>query len=371
MVNKRVLHVFATLDKGGAESRILDVYRNLNEKVQFDFLVLDNKDHYYDAEVKSLGGKKYTINHPKNVGVLRHFLELYTLIKNEGPYQAVHSHTSYHQGIVALAAKAARVPNIICHSRTTSSLKDRGLKFQIALFLGRKLINLAATKKLAISKEAGEFLFNTGEFTVVPNAIDIERFFISDKTQKEKMDFFNIDEADIIMGHVGRFAKMKNQKFLVDICNKMIDNGINAHLVLVGEGQLRKDVTKLAINQGIINNVHFLGLREDVPEILKSIDVFVMPSLYEGLGGGAIEAQAAGVPCVTSDKLPEEINMGLGLLKKISLEDSIEQWIKIITNQINIDRPTNKSIKRNFEKKKFTIDEEVTQLCKAYNIILK
>ena len=160
----------------------------------------------------------------------------------------------------------------------------------------------------------------------------------------------NIDKRDIIVGHVGRLMDAKNHSFLLDIVSEMINKNPNIKCILVGDGILREQIEEKILKLNIQNNVYLLGIRDDVDKIMKEFDLFIMPSIYEGLGLVLLEAQVSIVPCLVSEAIQPEADLGVGLVKQLNLSDGIHKWAeeaeKIISNKnknnINIDYfPTN------------------------------
>lgn len=359
----KVLQVFASLNVGGAECRMMDVYRNLDkEKIQFDFITMSNGCQFFEKEIKALGGKIYNIGNPRESGIISNIKALITIMKMND-YSAVHAHTSYHCGIVSLAAKIAGIEIRISHARTTGTIQ-KGLLTKLNVSLGKLLMKLFTTDRLCISKDAGVYLFGekavmTGQVVVLPNAINLKEYEdvdSSDQELKEKLI------GNVVIGHIGRFSIMKNQKFLVDIFEKLKGNKNQCKLVLVGEGPLKEEIKKEVYEKNLSDSVVLTGQRRDVPFLLSQIDVLVMPSIYEGLGGVVIEAQAAGVPCVVSEVLPDEIDLGLGIIKRVSLNAPIQEWINAILSSLNLRINDRALIRKKFEDKKYTIEQEVNYL---------
>ena len=371
----RILHVFARLDSGGAETRTMEIYRNLNrDEIQFDFLSLYEDKQFYDEEINTLGGIKFVVSNPNTSGILHHFWDMYNIMKNEGPFHAVHAHTAHHEGIVVLAARLAGIKIRVCHARTTSTSNKTSLSKRIFFSVGRLLILLNATKLLAISKEAGSYLFGekkvaNKEVIVIPNAVDLLPY--TKLVNINRMDTRyenNIPDNEILIGHVGRFNFMKNHIFLINLLDRIRSKGVDAHMVFVGGGELFNKYKKIIEDKGLSKNVTFLGVRRDIPQLMHMFDVFVMPSLYEGLGGAAIEAQAAGTPCLLSSTIPNAVDMGIGLVEFQSLDDNIESWVDKLIIQSKVNRPKNKEINEQFRKKGFLIDREIDMLMEAYSL---
>lgn len=372
---KRILHVFARMDRGGAETRIMEVYRNLDRnEIQFDFINLDSGVHHYDQEIKKLGGRKFIVRHPRKSGVFAHSLDLYRIMKNAGPYQAVHAHTAHHEGVVALVSKIAGIKYRVCHARTTSSKNINSVLKRLSIAFGRRLILNNATSLLSISKAAGEYLFGEramkqGLVQVVPNAVDLIPYKEAQEVDTNLIrNELNIPNCELLIGHVGRFSEVKNHQFLIKLVEHLRTSNIDAHLILVGGGELRPKIEKQVANCQLTDYVHFLGVCENIPQLMKLFDVFVMPSIYEGLGGAAIEAQAAGIPCVLSSSLPDEVDMGVGLVQFVSLDCQIEVWKNTIMRQSQHPHPEYLQIKEKFHNKGFLIENEIESFLRAYGI---
>lgn len=367
MKKLKVLHVFATMNCGGAESRILDLYQHINDETEFIFVTLENKKHFYDDKIRELGGQKLNVIHPKD-SVLKNFCGYYKIFKEEGPFDCVHAHTSYHSGIALLAAKLAKVKVRIVHARTNSTEVKTKLK-KIYAWIGRKLIKFSANNFVAISREAGEYLFGKNEipYTIIPNAFDYKKFLNVDiSLQKDMRDKLELGTSKIIV-HVGRFDDMKNQRKLVEFSKYLIEKKYDIKLVLVGDGKLKIEVEQLVKKYNISDYVVFLGLRKDVYNILAISDIFIMPSKYEGLGVAAIEAQAAQLPCILSDKIPKSANIVDRNIEFVGLNDNFKIWEKAYINLVQETRNEKQFVEQKFIEKKFTIEEEVKAIMKIYN----
>ena len=265
----KILQVFGSLGMGGAESRMMDVYRILDkEKFAFDFLSLSTAENqYYEAEIQSLGGKIIKIPSPRESGVFKHLKTLRKILR-DGNYQAVHAHTSYHCGLVMRVAKKEKVAVRISHARTTGSKQNNKLK---ALFFrfGRFLINKYSTNKYAISKNAGDFLFGgNSTYEVVPNAIDLSRFVDGGTSREFLRENWGTKDETIVLGQIGRFDSMKNHSFSVKWFAEFATEHKNSLLVFVGDGVLRTEIEQQCKSLGIEERVRFLGIRNDIPQIL-------------------------------------------------------------------------------------------------------
>jgi len=374
-MGKKVLHVFANLNRGGAESRIMDVYRYIDRNyVQFDFLVMEHGEHHFDEEIQFLGGKKYLVRDIREKGILANMIDIYKCIKGNGPYHAVHAHTAHHEGIVLLIARLAGIKKRVAHARTTSTQNANSIIKLFCVHIGRYLIRLNATNFLAISNEAACYVFgkkilNKCNYRVIPNAIDLSLYLSTNIYNVENIRReLGVPEDAFIIVHVGRLSKVKNQRFLIDVFYDIQKEKKDSFLVLIGDGEDRKFLEDYAKILNIQNYIKFLGVRDDVPALLSCFDVFVMPSLYEGLGGAAIEAQAAGLPCVLSDTIPKIVDMELGLTSFLSLHDGIYLWADKILQYNNKSRPSKAKIKEAFYKKQFLLENEIIMLMDEYGI---
>ena len=370
----KVLQIFGSLNVGGAESRMMDVYRNIDtSKVSFDFLTMQEGKQYHECEILSLGGRIFKILPPRESGVLQNFVNIYNVIKQNGPFDAVHAHTAHHCGIALMAAMFAGVPVRIAHARTTGT-KHTGLLSSFFIYLGQILITLAATHCLAISQKAADYLFLPiivfkKYVLIIPNAIDIKTYLVNhvdsvDRLKKE----FHIKPGIKVIGHVGRFESMKNQAFLVNVFIEMLKTNPDALLVFIGDGTLKNQIIKLVQTHNIQDKVLFLGIRRDVAIWMKVFDVVVMPSKFEGFCGVALEAQAAGTPCVLSDSIPVDVDMGLDIVRFLSLRQSIELWVKTILAQLTLATVDASDIYKQFSDRNFLLENSIEKICEIYGV---
>lgn len=362
----RVLQVFASLDMGGAECRMMDVYRSIDrEQIQFDFVTLQQEEQFFENEIESLGGKVIKLQSPREIGIKNHIQALRKCMR-EGNYQAVHAHTSYHCGIVMYAAKKEGIPVRITHARTNGSIQ-KSFKTKAYISFGRRLINRYSTKKLAISEESGKFVFGNDSFEVVPNSIDLGIYqqVAQSDINKQKIEL-NIKENEVVIGHVGRFDRFKNQRFVIDVFAEYLKENPNAKLVLTGDGDLKSELGKYAIQLNISDRIIFTGVRNDIPVLMNVFDVLLFPSIIEGLGGVVLEAQAAGTPAVISENVPKTVDVGLGLITRCSLETDKSVWIKNIQDCFAIHSPDYSVIKKCFDQTGYSLDASVKRYIDIY-----
>lgn len=336
----RVLHVLGGLNLGGAESRVMDLYRCMDrDKVQFDFLIHRRdigsaacQKHFYEEEVEALGGKVYAL--PKfmvyNYAVYRRAARDFFRAHHE--FAVVQGHMTSTAAIYLPQAKKAGVPVVCAHARSAGV--DKGIKGIIT-----KLLRLPLLKKadycLACSREAGEAVFgpkwaDSPKARLVPNAINAQRFQY-DPALREKMRTELSLGDSFVIGHVGRFHYAKNHEFLLEIFGRLHQNlekkGKTCKLLLLGEGEGMAAAKAQAAALGVEKDVLFLGNHKDVEAYYQVFDLFLFPSRFEGLPGTVVEAQAAGLRCIISDRITTEVGIS-ELVSFHSLEDGADQWAK-------------------------------------------
>ena len=321
----RVLQVVTYMGRGGLETMLMNYYRNIDrDKVQFDFLTHRDERWDYDDEIESLGGKIYHL--PKLNPFSKNYLNaLDKFFKEHKEYQIVHCHQDCLSGVVLKVAKKNGVKFTIAHSHNAN--QDKNLKYLIKLFEKRKIPKYA-DKLFACGNEAGRWMFNTDNFEVLNNAIDTDLYtYNAEKASKVKKEFGI--ENKFVVGHVGRFNPQKNHEFLIDVFNEIQKIKEDSVLMLVGDGDLRQEIEQKVQDLGLSEKVIFTGIRSDVNDLMQGMDVFLFPSLYEGLGLVLIEAQASGLKCIISDTIPKD-----GIITDDVLSLSLNQSPVIWANEV-------------------------------------
>lgn len=326
---QRVLHVIGKMDRGGAETMLMNLYRNIDRKViQFDFVVHTTQKGEYDDEILKLGGKIYYVPAYKIINLVSYSLSWKRFFSKHRDYLAVHGHIGSSAPIYLSIAKRFHFKTI-AHSHATNSpiLK---LKIQYALLAFP--VRFVAKFFLAPTIQAGQDRFglrvvNGQNFFILKNAIQSEDFLYKEDIRKQMRTSLNLSE-NFVVGHVGRLTLAKNHTFLLDVFADVLKTKTNAKLLLVGIGELEEEVRNKVKSMNLEEEVIFLGLRDDVPKIMQAMDVFLFPSLWEGLGLVVIEAQASGLNCIVSDSLPKDVDIDAGSISFLSLSASISQWSK-------------------------------------------
>lgn len=333
----RVLQVYPSMNNAGTEMVIMNWYRNIDRnKIQFDFLV-QNKGSL-DEDILNMGGKIHYISNDNNKLYKKKLVKFF---RENKEYNIIHTHTHSEMGRVLNAAKIAGINCRVAHSHNCRS--DANNLMKILKKIKSIPIKNNATHFFACSKEAGEWLFpfKNIDIEVIKNGIDLEKFKYNSNFRNEIRKELGIKEDEKVICHVGRFAEQKNHKLVVDICNEVIKTDKKIKVILVGNGPLEESIKEKVKDLDLSYNFIFLGNRTDVNKIMSAADLFLFPSLYEGLGIVLIEAQANGLTCIVSNGVPDEADMNIGLYNKLSIEDDILKWSQhikhILYNSINRD----------------------------------
>lgn len=322
----RILHVLQRMEPAGVQTLLMNIYREIDKsKIQFDFLVHYETPQFFDEEIEKLGGKIYRLSIREDYNFLKYFMDLNNFFKNHNEYKIIHGHMHSLGFIYLYFAKKYNIPIRIAHSHTNSTQKD--LK-KIPKIIMNKLFSKNATHLFACSKLAGEYMFGKKKFEIINNAIDSEKFIFNYINRENIRNELNLNN-NFVLGVVGRFEIQKNQKFAIILFEELLKRHPSAKMIMVGTGSMLEEVKFLAKEKKIENNVLFLGNRKDMPKIYHSMDAFLFPSLFEGLGIVGVEAQAAGIPVICTDTLPEEINV-TPLIYRVSLNSKVAEWIDVI-----------------------------------------
>ena len=328
----RVLQVLHGMDCGGAETMIMNLYRHIDRsKIQFDFLVHTTKKCFFDDEIKKLGGNIYYVPYYKVINGKQYKIALNQFFVSHPEIKIVHGHLGSCAHIYLQIAKQYGC-FAIAHSHSTKP-KVFSLKNPLYRFFTYRTRQIA-DYFLGCSKDAVEYRFgnkiaHSDRCFILKNAIDSKKFIYSDQNRTEIRSEFAIRKEDFVIGHIGRMDKGKNQTFLVDVFHSIYKKNRNSHLILVGSGFLRKELEQKVEQLGLKENVIFAGVRADAAKILSAMDVFVFPSLFEGLGIVAIEAQTAGLHVVCSDTIPKEVGV-TSLIEFRSLNEPAKTWANAI-----------------------------------------
>lgn len=328
----RILHMVSTLTKSsGVMGFIMNYYRNTDhDKIQFDFLYFEDRKITYQKEIEEMGGKIYKVGKPKisikYVNKINNFFNIYG-----SQYKALHCHPIYSSVIFGYFAKKNNINHVIQHSH--SSKFSNNLLGNIRNHLLSYLFRFSANHYMACSVEAKRLFKNKidsdQEIIIINNAIDTNRFTYNNKNRIAVRKENNIDDDSFVIGNVGRFSIEKNHDYLIKLFKEITLINNNSVLLLAGVGGLKNDIQDKIKKLDLEEKVIFTGLISDVNRLLNAMDVFVLPSLYEGLGIVAIESQASGLPTFCSKSLPEDI-----FVTELSIKFDLDAEIKHTAQQI-------------------------------------
>lgn len=342
----RVAQVLNRMDSGGIEAVVMNYYRHIDRnKIQFDFYFAEDSTFPQKEELIELGAGIYPI--PAYSKPFQYHKALYRAFMDK-QYRIVHAHLSTMSVFPLFAAWRAGAPVRICHNHSTAHWGE-GVKTLLKYIL-RPLNKIFATHYFACGETAGRWMygdrcFDKGQVTVMPNAIDAEKFRYDPKERERLRKELGIPEDAFVVGHVGRFTYAKNHSFLLDIFAELLKQRNDSILLLVGDGELKTQMEQRACELGIQGHVIFTGNRKDVNKLYSVMDVFCMPSFYEGLGIVTWEAAANGLLMVLSDKIPKEIKTGDNG-QFLSLKCNSKMWVNALLN----DKPKTESVVPNISK---------------------
>ena len=372
---KKILQVVSCMELGGTEAFIMNNYRALDRsKYQFDFIIFCEKEYPYLDEIQRLGGRVFFSGIPSFGNIHKFIKRFKETVEEGGPYSAVHSHINIGNAIPLFASYLCNIPIRISHSHDTSG--NEAVLFKKPWhFIKKALIKKYATQYLACSNAAGDYLYGEKLFSekgkVIPNGIDLNLFL--DERQKEvellKKEFSIKETCPLIVGNISRFENKKNSLFTVKVFKKILDYVPEAVLIMGGSdrGQL-EDCKRLAKQLRIENNVRFIGQRTDVPTCLKLFNIYLFPSLFEGLGIVLLEAQASGCFCVASDGVSAEADRGLNSVHYISLKKDETEWaLEILEKYKDWKKPKTQEIVKKFTESGFEIGEAHKRMMEVYD----
>lgn len=321
----RVLMVVTSLDCGGIENLLMNIYRLIDRNIiQFDFLTHRGTKFYFEEEVKQLGGKIYRISPVNPFFYSKYCKELNRFFKEHKEYKIVHAHLNTLSSYVLKTAKKNNVPIRIAHSHNCN-LGDSFIKRLIKIY-SRFILPNYCNYQFACSKEAGDFLFgkkNNNYFTI-RNGINVEKYRLDTTLRTQERSKLNINN-NIVFGNVGRFTEQKNHMYLLDIFKYINRKNTATKLLLIGDGELSQKIENRIKELNLEKSVILLGMRDDINKLLMVMDVFLFPSKSEGLGIALIEAQASGLQCLASTAIPKEAKV-TDLVEFLPLGIDVKIW---------------------------------------------
>ncbi|WP_227687328.1 glycosyltransferase [Psychrobacter fjordensis] len=344
MAIQRVLHIVGKMDRAGAETMLMNLYRHIDHsQIQFDFITFTDEVGDYDAEIKALGGRIIPILASHS---LTRMLKLKRFFKQNPDYHIVHAHMLLNNAFHLLAAKSAGVQHRISHSHSTSNGKTNIVKKiyeQWALITNRTL----ATKRISCGDHAANYLFGTTkDVWLLPNAVDIQKMMTVANQSRHYIDqefgAKGFGDKGLKIIQVGRLNEVKNHQFSLEIAEQLKKRQIDFTLYIVGQGQLAARLKQQVKDKSLCSNVKFLGLRTDITELIASADYMIMPSLHEGFPVVLVESQTVGLTALVSDQVSPEVDLGLGLVQFLPIH-SAKEWVDCLLKPKDI-RPNEKEI---------------------------
>lgn len=330
----RIAQIIGKMSAGGVESVVFNYYRNIDKsKIQFDFYYDSDSSVEPPKELIDMGAR--FIELPPYQKIFQYISALRNELRNNN-YTIVHSHLNTLSILPLFASYMEKIPVRIAHNHSVpggNEYKRNLLKY--FLRMGAKIF---PTDYFACSEKAGKWMFgnqtyNSGKVVLIKNAIDYNVFSKNEINRKNIREKLNLN-GDTVIGHVGRFTSAKNHSFLLKIFAQYKTKDQNAKLLLVGEGELRKQIEEEIHRLDLRDSCILVGKQSDTSPYYSGMDVMVMPSIFEGLGLAAIEAQACQLPIVVSEAIPSEAVISTGVTS-LSLKDSIDSWVEAIQKSLN------------------------------------
>lgn len=368
----RILQVVGSLNRGGTEAWLLHVLKHIDRsRFQIDFLVFSDAAGELDNQVRAQGSNIIVCPNPGNPALFG--INFRHVIREHGRYDIVHSHVGHFSGYVIFLSRMFGIPSRIAHSHNSSALHGKQEPFPRGMYLRamRQVLSLNLTLGLAASKQAAESLYGPHwrtdrRFRVLHCGIDLDGFAAVRSGHYLRADLGIAPDAKVV-GHVGRFQPVKNHEFLVEVASELVRRNSTFHFLFVGDGPTRPKIQQLVQSRGLSAHVTFAGSRQDVPLLLTGlIDVFVMPSVSEGLGLSLVEAQAAGLPCVVSEAIPHEADVVPGLVSRLPIH-SVSAWSEQIASEVKrVEIPPPEESLRIVQKSSFNILRSAEALSAVY-----
>lgn len=327
----KVLQVVGQLCVGGQETMAKNFYEYIDrEHFDFDYVVYGEEIGEYEAELEEYGAHIFHVTYSKNI--FSYIKQMFLIIKN-GKYDVVHSHTYTNNGLVLSVAKFCHVPNRISHCHTTESGKNNSLLYSLYHTLMRKIVLASATDYIACGEKAGEMFYGKQMFNqngiVLKNGIDLKKYKFNQTIRNKIRAQYQLDDF-LVCGTVSRIEPVKNHGYLIKIAKRMKLMNLPVKFMVVGDGSLLSTLKNECMSEGVFEEFLFLGQRNDSNELLNAMDVFLQPSIFEGVPLAVIEAQANGLPCVVSNNVSEEVKINPNVVLLSISDQSVLEWCEQI-----------------------------------------
>lgn len=359
---QRILHVVGRMDRAGAETLLMNLYREIDKtRFQFDFVYFTDDRCDFDDEINALGGRIVRIC---KENLLSRALGLWKALRS-GNWSVVHAHTLFSSGIFLLAAMMAKIPRRVAHAHSTSDengISHVGRAYQYGM---RWLLSKVPTDYIACGTAAADFLFpGRLDIHLVPNAIDISRFLGSSNPSRNNVS--GPLENGITILQVGRLVSVKNHLLSLKIALALSKEGVNFQMLFVGAGPQRQAIEEFIHRHHLEARVLLLGLRDDISKLMSMSDVMLMPSLYEGFPVVLVESQAAGLPAVIANTISQEVDLDLGLVSFVNLDASPEHWASCVCDAAKVEPVTIEVRRERMESRGFSARTTAARLALIY-----
>ena len=372
---RRILHVVSSLERGGIELWLLQMLRAIDrDRYRMDFLVLNDHPGVFAPEVRALGSRVHLCPDPKRLWRMQRRVS--KLMRDDGPYDVLHSHVHHYGGLVLRLAARAKVPMRIAHSHNDTRPAEADASWQRRLYLRlmKRWIRRCATHRIAVSRSAAEDLFGASWQTaargceIIPCGVDFAGFAQPPCGRAAILKELGLSADVLVLGHVGRFHARKNHRFLLEVAAAAFARDGRVRLLLVGDGELLPDIQSRASELGIADRVVFTGARGDIAGLMQAMDVFVFPSYYEGLGLVLLEAQASGLACVVAEGLPGEVDVVPGLVHRLPLTAPAATWAAVALAVRDSPRPSAHQAWQTLSRSRFTIERSIEAILRVYEL---
>ena len=363
MAKYKILQVVPAIYSGGVGSFLLNYYSRFDKNLfQFDFITHFDERARASTDSLMAGSNVYYFHQQHDIGTVKYIRQFKKVIK-QGEYDIVHIHNGHVTGVLSMICKWYGAKKTVCHAHTTRCMNPKLEKIMPVL---RWMSRFFSNRLMACGHDAGVFCYGTNNFMVIPNGIDVNRYQrASDNTVLQLKQEYNIGKDTFIAGCVAQFTPPKNHMFLLSVFKAMHDKNPNSVLMLVGEGNLRNEIEGQIEKLGLTDNVILTGSQTDIPKYISLFDVFLLPSIHEGLPVVAAEAQSLGVKCVFSKHIDNTCDRRVGLMKFLPItEDAIGDWV--IESFRPAVRPSRDFIMAQFTKDYYEINEGTKLLQNEY-----
>lgn len=363
----KVLHVYRSMNLGGAETFIMNVFKKIDRSmVQFDFLCTTNELGVYDDEIIKMGGNILHYNTFYKNNPYKMIRDTIGIINENGPYDIIHIPLQFYSAFYCIAAKKSGINKIIVHSHSAGDKRSKHIFRKIYMKIMRLIINRFSDVRIACGEKASKYLFGTTkDVIIIYNGIDIDKFKNVCKNDITKIKCKYKIKNELIIGHVGRFADEKNHVFFIDIAKTLRKRGINFKILFVGDGPNYNNIRELVSENKLEDFFVFVGLQKKTELFYSLFNVYVLPSLYEGFPVSVIEALASGVPCILSDTITKEVDIIKGTCSFIDIHRDVDYWCDEILriSRIKFDKNINYEVLNNSG---FSVESTSKQILDIY-----